>query len=193
MILALLLGGCAGSAVPVTSPTPAVVMIVGTPYAAYAAATPPATLHDRPAGTPIGTLPHGADVTVEALVPTPDGQIWYLVVAASGERGWVAAPSLSLVDDPIVPTATPRPAPPTPMPPAPTSSPTPRPLVITGSGQGLFLRAEPGQGAIVRAYPDGTRVILLGETRELDGRRWLKVRTPDGEVGWMAAEYLRPG
>jgi hypothetical protein len=96
------------------------------------------------------------------------------------------------VDDPLAPTVTPRPASPTPVAPRPAPSATPRPLVVTGSGQGLFLRAEPGQGAIIRAYPDGARVVPLGETRELEGRRWLKVRAPDGETGWMAAEYLRP-
>jgi hypothetical protein len=191
LVLTLVLGGCVAPSAP--TPTPAVAVVIGTPYPAFAAATPPATLHDRPAGTAIGTLPRGTDLMVETVATGSDGQAWYLVTATGGERGWLPAASLTLVDDAVAATATPRPPAPTLAPSRPSVTPSPRPLVITGSGQGLFLRVEPGQGAVVRAYPDGTRVTPLGEMRELDGRRWVRVRAPDGDVGWMAAEYLRPG
>jgi hypothetical protein len=188
----LVLGGCRTADLPATTAGVAVVPVITTPYAAFAAASPP-VLFDRPVGTPIGALERGADLSVEALVQGSDGQVWYLVRLTDGAAGWVTASGISLVDDAIAPTTTPRPSPPPSSQPRPSATPTPRPIVITGSGQGLFLRAQPGTGTIIRAYPDGTVVTPLGESLQLDGRRWLKVRTLDGEEGWMAAEYLRPG
>jgi hypothetical protein len=113
-------------------------------------------------------------------------------VTADGAAGWLPAAAVSLVDDEPVPTPTPRPALATATTRPVTATPTPRPLVVAGSGQGLFLRVEPGQGAVIRAYPDGATIVPLGESTTLEGRRWLRVRAPDGQEGWMAAEYLRP-
>ena len=191
-VLLILLSGCAEQSAPPTSHTAGMVPIIGTPYPAFAAATPP-DLFDRPVGTRIASLPRGAELMVESIVMGPDGEVWYLVRAVDGVSGWTTSSGISLVNDPRAPTATARAAPPTAMAPLTAPPATPRPLVITGSGQGLFLRAQPGQGTIIRAYPDGASVLPLGETTQLDGRRWLKVRAPDGAEGWMAAEYLRPG
>jgi hypothetical protein len=192
LLAVLMLAACAGVDAPAASPTPAVAVLVSTPYAAYAAASPPARLSDQPGGTPGPLLPRGTDLRVEAFATAADGQVWYRVTTAGGQSGWLPAAALSLVgDQPAVTpaTATPRPATATQR---PAVTPAPRPLVVTGSGSGLFLRVQPGTGAIIRAYPDGAVVTPLGESAQLEGRRWLRVRAADGQEGWMAAEYLRP-
>jgi hypothetical protein len=180
------------------SPSPAIAARVTTPFPAYAAATPAARLHDRPGGTPGRTLERGTDLQVEAVTALADNQLWYRVTTADGAGGWLPAAALSLVDH-QPPTAPTGPAPiaagqPTPATTvtAATTTASPRPLVVSGSGQGLFLRAQPGQGDVIGAYADGTRIVPLGEETRLEGRRWLRVRAPDGREGWMAAEYLRP-
>jgi hypothetical protein len=192
-LVVVLLVAC-GEATVAGVATPAIVPVVSTPFPAYAAATPPARLHDRPGGTPGAVLPRGTDLTVEVAAIGPDGQLWYQVATGDGARGWLAAAGLSLVDDPpvVTPTRVPTTVASTARPVPSTPTPAPRPLVVAGSGQGLFLRAQPGQGEIIRAYPDGTVVTPLGEERRLDGRRWLRVRVEDNREGWMAADYLRP-
>src|SRR4051812_19958784 len=86
-VLLILLGGCAEHDAPPASPTAGIVTVIGTPYPAFAAATPP-DLFDRPVGTRIASLPRGADVMVESIVVGPDGQVWYLVRAVDGVAGW---------------------------------------------------------------------------------------------------------
>lgn len=192
LLAALMLAACTVANAPAASPTLAVAVVVSTPYPAYAAATPPARLSDQPGGTPGALLPRGTDLRVEALATAADGQVWYRVTTADGQTGWLPGDALSLVDAQPAVTATPRPPLPSPALPRPTATPTPRPLMVTGSGSGLFLRVQPGTGAIIRAYPDGTVVLPLGEAVQLEGRRWLRVRAADGQEGWMAADYLRP-
>lgn len=194
MLLLLSLSACAPAPVSVT-PTPAITLQVATPFAVYLGSLPLARLYDQPGGTTSSDLPPGINLRVDGVTTTPDGQIWYQVTISTGVTGWLPAAALSPVD--IRPTATPvvRMTP-TGMAAQPTAAATPtppRPLVVTGSAQGLFLRARPGRGEVLQSYPDGTRVIPLGEEIEQDGQRWLKVRVPDGREGWMAAQYLRAG
>ena len=52
----------------------------------------------------------------------------------------------------------------------------------------LKMRSAPGVSfASLGVYPKGTVAVVLG--KDLN-ETWLKVNTPDGEVGWMASEYL---
>jgi uncharacterized protein YgiM (DUF1202 family) len=61
----------------------------------------------------------------------------------------------------------------------------------TGSG-GANLRAEPGIGGrIVQSLPDGTRLTVVGQDREVDGRAWRNVRGEAGTIGWVADEVVR--
>lgn len=63
--------------------------------------------------------------------------------------------------------------------------------VITGTGDCLFIRPQPGIGEIA-CLPDGTELKVLGGPVEAAGRLWWNVQTPQGQVGWAADEYLQP-
>ncbi len=82
----------------------------------------------------------------------------------------------------------------------PTPSPTPTPTVVPArlkvantGGDGVFLRTEPRPNAsYVRAWSDGTIMIVAGPDTETDGRTWKQVRDPTGTVGYVPAQYLAP-
>lgn len=95
----------------------------------------------------------------------------------------------------VFPTFTPTPEPQPTATPRPRASPTrtaaPRQLYIANTGgQGAVLRAEPPTGARVAGLRDGTSVTPQGDELEAGGRRWVRVRDPDGRLGWIAAEFL---
>src|SRR5687768_235082 len=63
-------------------------------------------------------------------------------------------------------------------------------VTVSGTGgSGLNFRATPG-GSIIRSFPLGTRVIVVGNDQQAAGRTWKNVRSPEGVVGWMASDYL---
>ena len=63
--------------------------------------------------------------------------------------------------------------------------------VTTDSG--VRLRDEPGtDGTVLDELPTGANLQLLDGPTSLDGQTWWKVKTDDGEIGWVVAEYLRP-
>jgi hypothetical protein len=59
----------------------------------------------------------------------------------------------------------------------------------TGGSGGANLRQTP-DGALIKTYPEGTIMTLLGAEERAGGRLWLKVQTPSGETGWMLAIVL---
>ena len=84
-----------------------------------------------------------------------------------------------------LPTATPRP------PPTPSRTPAPTALYVANTGrEGAVLRSAPIAGTRVTGLPEGTRVTPQGEEEVVEGRRWLRVREPSGQVGWVAGELL---
>jgi hypothetical protein len=63
-------------------------------------------------------------------------------------------------------------------------------VTVSGTGgSGLNFRSTPG-GSIIRTFPEGTKVLLVGDSQQAAGRTWRHVRSPEGIVGWMAADYL---
>jgi hypothetical protein len=61
---------------------------------------------------------------------------------------------------------------------------------VRGTGaDGLVVRREPG-GERIGLVPEGQTVTDLGEEQLAEGRRWRKVRAPDGTTGWAAADFL---
>ncbi len=111
----------------------------------------------------ITTLATGTTVPVTGpLVSDPGGRTWAPVRTASGATGYVAA---------WLPT-------------------------ITGSAAptvNVILRATPSTSAkALVTITKGTRVTVLGSTRDPNLRVWLKVRTSSGQTGYMAAWLMRP-
>lgn len=84
---------------------------------------------------------------------------------------------------------------PIPTPPPPTAPPTPQKFVVVGtSGLGLFLRDNPSTNStVLETLPDGTVVERVGED-DVPGADhvWRKVRSPEGQEGWVAVDYLQP-
>ena len=108
---------------------------------------------------------------------------WFLatptvVAGASAERPSFAAAT------PVVPTAS-RPAVPT------TAEAVARHLVVANTGgEGVYLRHTPRLADKWIAWPDGTRLDVVGPDADGDGQHWKQVRDPDGHVGWVPAEYV---
>lgn len=77
--------------------------------------------------------------------------------------------------------------------PSPTTAPTPTPreyVIANTGGDGVFIRRTPDQEDRIKAWPDGTRMVVIGDDLERDGILWRTVRDPDGNEGWIPAEYL---
>jgi hypothetical protein len=76
--------------------------------------------------------------------------------------------------------------------PTKTATPTPTPmyaLVQTEDGSGALLRAEPN-GTVLGSYVDGTLMLILPATIDLDGIIWVNVVAPDEKEGWMVQTLL---
>jgi len=86
--------------------------------------------------------------------------------------------------------ATPQPTPS----PRPTATPAPADVVVGNTGgSGVYVRRAPVEGATIKAWPDGTRLTVVGEDRQAGGGTWRNVRDPGGDVGWVPAQYLVEG
>jgi hypothetical protein len=83
-------------------------------------------------------------------------------------------------------------APPPAVPAALAQPPAPANLVVNNVGpDGVSLRRTPGvSGTRIKVWKDGTAMADLGESATQDGKPWRKVRDPEGNVGWTAAEFL---
>jgi hypothetical protein len=96
------------------------------------------------------------------------------------------APVATIAPTPA-PTAVPTPA----IPAALAQQPAPAKLVVSNVGaDGLSLRQTPGTGRRLKVWKEGTEMADLGETSEVGGMTWRKLRDPDGSVGWAAADFL---
>jgi len=108
-------------------------------------------------------------------------------VAATGEP--LILPTTGQDNQPSGISVTPAPieVAPTTAPPASTGT-----FVVTNTGsEGLFLRAEPSTtGNTLATLPEGTKVEALGQEQSDGTRTWKKVKGPDGQEGWVAADFL---
>jgi hypothetical protein len=97
----------------------------------------------------------------------------------------------------LVPTFAPSPTPvpavesPT-MLPAPTATPMPEVLVVSADGDGVFIRIVPEKTDRYKAWADVTSMLVVGADRMVNGRLWKNVRDPDGNIGWIPNQYLKP-
>jgi hypothetical protein len=78
----------------------------------------------------------------------------------------------------------------------PTTQVTPTQILPTATiantgGAGANIRSAPGlTGTIIATLPEGTRVILLDETQQVDGFNWQSIEIPDTRNGWVAVQFL---
>jgi SH3-like domain-containing protein len=78
----------------------------------------------------------------------------------------------------------------------PTTVPSPtvpsRVVVANTEGLGVYLRRAPGSEERIKAWPEGTEFVSFVEEQRVGTATWRKVRDPDGNEGWVNAEYLVP-
>ena len=66
-------------------------------------------------------------------------------------------------------------------------------VVVAGTdGQGASLRRTPRLDDRMGAWPDGTRLTVLGPDVLSEGLRWMPVSDPCGVSGWMLIRYAAP-
>ena len=79
--------------------------------------------------------------------------------------------------------------------PAPVDTPTVRPtsyVVGNTDGLGVYVRRSPRSQDRIIAWPDGTRMLVVGAYQQAGGATWKSVQDPAGNVGWIASQYLNP-
>jgi hypothetical protein len=112
---------------------------------------------------------------------------------SSGQQPAVTNAPAPTATRPVSPTLTP-----TPVSASPTQEPRPTatrtPVVATvwvgnTDGQGVYLRSSPRDPDKVRAYPDRTPLLLIGDDIEGEGQIWRHVRAPDELQGFVPAKY----
>ena len=115
-----------------------------------------------------------------------------VVLSSARPRTADAPPATPAPVATMAPTAAPTAAPTSAVPAALAQQPAPARLVVSNVGaDGLSLRQTPGTtGQRIKVWKDGTEMADLGESAEIGGQKWQKVRDPDGNVGWTAAEFL---
>lgn len=91
---------------------------------------------------------------------------------------------------PEIPTETPTPSQ-TPTPETPTATSTPDvDTAVVNSPNGLWLREIPGGTQEVELIPDGTVLTVLPGRETVDDLEWQQVRTPAGNEGWVAVDFI---
>lgn len=118
--------------------------------------------------------------------------------SAAARTATSAPPTATRVPPTAVPTATPVPPTPTTAP-RPTAPPTPDATAQT-TGQTLYVANTDGIGVYIRSTPnpedklkvwlDDTPMVVVGPDRQISGTDWKNIRDPDGDVGWVPAQYL---
>jgi hypothetical protein len=74
----------------------------------------------------------------------------------------------------------------------PTSSAEKWVTVANTENQGVYIRQTPKLNDRLTAWPDGTRFKLIGPDTTGDGAAWKHVESPNGQQGWVPAQYVVP-
>ena len=64
--------------------------------------------------------------------------------------------------------------------------------VANTGGDGVYLRRTPRLADRLTGWPDGTKLQVVGPDAQGDGQQWKQVRDPQGNVGWVPAQYVTP-
>lgn len=113
------------------------------------------------------------------------------------DLGFTSPPGVAAELSAATPTLGPTPEPtptlrPTSTPPAATPIPRAAEIMLVGNtdGQGVFMRKTPIMSDRLKVYPERTRMEVLEKNIEGDGRKWMRVRAPDGAEGFIPESYL---
>lgn len=155
--------------------------------------TGPRTANRTPAPPPIGTPTVATGAAATGAVTTGAVATGTPVPASTPAMSPGSTPATSPA--PAVPliVATTPPSPEATPSPEPTPSPVPSNVyrIANTEGTGASLRREPGAiGQRIRVIPEGREVEALGPTREAGGSTWRSVRDDEGNVGWVATDFL---
>lgn len=155
------------------------------------------------ASTPAASAPSRAPSTVAASTQTKSNPVVAPRPAVTAAPQRPRSPVASEVapsglrpgaTSPVLRAAAQRPEPVTPgwAPPGQSAAGAATTTVIVGNtgGDGVYLRRSPAVADKVRAWPDGTVLLVVGPDRQAEGRVWKNVRDPSGTVGWVPAQYL---
>ena len=165
--LALFLAACDLELGPTAEPTATAPAAPPAPPPTVAAPAPTAT-QPPPAAA---TAPPTAVVTVVSSFPTST-RVSSSAVATAVARAKAAATGTALAGAGAAPVTT-------------------ADVVYIGNtgGIGVFLRRTPQAADRLKAYPDNTRLVVIGPDVGAEGRPWRHVRAPDGVEGYVPAQY----
>ncbi len=163
--LALSLAACDLELGPTAEPTATAPVAPPSPAPTVAAPAPTATQPPPAAATAPPVL------TVVSSFPTST-RVSSSAVATAVARAKAAATGTALAGAGAVPVTT-------------------ADVVYIGNtgGIGVFLRRTPQAADRLKAYPDNTRLVVIGPDVGAEGRPWRHVRAPDGVEGYVPAQY----
>ena len=154
--------------------------------------TPRPTLSSAESGSFGSSLPE-ATATAVSEDATPGPTVEATATATNTPTNTPIATPTSTPTPTNTPTST---ATPTPThTPTPTLTPTPiqgETAVITTQGNPVSLRRAPGGQQVLAQLQNGTVVILQNGRANQGTILWREVRTTDGTLGWVPAEFLTP-
>ena len=139
----------------------------------------------------IKAWPDGTEMVVIGPDVTAEGRLWRNVEDPDGNAGFVPADYLLVpagTDTPTADTATPA-ADPDESTPAPD---TPEVTYVVGNtgDSGVYIRTTLDPADRVKAWPEGAEMVVVGPDVTEDGVVWKNVRDPDGNVGFVPADFL---
>ncbi|MBI3968530.1 MAG: hypothetical protein HY329_23090 [Chloroflexi bacterium] len=77
--------------------------------------------------------------------------------------------------------------------PAPTPA-IPKTVVVGNTGgDGVYVRRTPNLEAKIQAWPDGTKLTVLGPDVDGEGQRWRHVKDPAGNEGYVPSRFTVDG
>ncbi len=153
-------------------------------------------------------LPTPTAMATASLLPTSTPTVVPVAISSSTVTSTAASTMAPTETPTTVPTATPQSTPtmaPTPtLQPTPTRAPTATPTpqatptpatsdVVVNAADGLKVRAEANAAsAVIRKLGYGTHLTAIGQPSPPDaqGIAWQSVRTEDGQLGWVAAQFV---
>lgn len=133
------------------------------------------------------------DITMPDALPTPT--ITLTIPATATAAVAPTSATATLIAPVTIPSATSMPLLPSETATnAPTLTPPPTltavPSAIVNSPVGLYLREAPGGVQELELLVNGTVLILLPGRETIDGLEWQQVRTPSGNEGWVAVQFI---